>query len=414
MGIYNVNTASGVIQVNTGTDNRVDPGDAITPSAAADDSATADFLRAALEGTDLQTDFSLNSGTPIELKDLLEKIDQSLSGSVATAKGNAAKLKALSDKLKNEFDKAATGKTKLDATTQAKKAALDAAKGKVPPVQADINLAQMHYDSAKASADANDKLIAQIKTQLLAIVKDTALATTEQDGLQAFLKDRNIQQPNQNAQPELSKGKAGTANIILNSGSESAGGGRAAGYGPGAFGMPGGAQGSAAAFDPAAWYQSSMYQDNRISGMDQISSQQMKAQKMMMLFFYFARQAMSGDMGAMYQFMRFVAHFINHDKAQQNIAMAEKLIQLQDASRKATKLLLDQPSYDPENQQVGADFSKMMEKTKADQGEIATSQKLIAQMLEEFGQVSEMMTGMVKSLLDARGRELNMVAVWRA
>lgn len=169
-----------------------------------------------------------------------------------------------------------------------------------------------------------------------------------------------------------------------------------------AAGAPGGN-----VFDLNKVLQSSMFQTMNLNSMDTLGKSQMDQKKMMMLFMYFAMMAMSGDIGAMTAFMQFITTIITKDKAMQNVNMANKLIELEDASRKATNELLETPSYDPNNQQVGADFSKTMEKVKADQGSIATSQKLIAQMMEEFAQVSEFLNNLQKSLLDVRGRILS-------
>ncbi len=191
------------------------------------------------------------------------------------------------------------------------------------------------------------------------------------------------------------------------------GGGRAA-MGGGPFGQ---ARAGGAGFPPLdmnAMLMSNYMQQNQLEGMDAVHKTENESKRMMLLFFMLARMAMSGDVGAMYQFLRFIGHIVNKDKAMQNVQLARKLIELQDVSRKLTQMLVDAPSYDEEDQGVQAEYMKLQQKVQAEQGVIATSQKLIAQMLEEFTQVSEMMTGMVKSLLDARGREMSMLAVWRA
>ncbi len=182
---------------------------------------------------------------------------------------------------------------------------------------------------------------------------------------------------------------------------------------------PGGAKaqtvpGGGAPFDLNKVLQSSMFQTANLDSLDQLGKTQMDQKKMMMLFMYFAMMAMSGDIGAMTAFMQFITTIILKDKSMQNVNMANKLIELEDASRKATDELLNTPSYDPNNAQVGVDFSKTMEKVKADQGSIATSQKLIAQMMEEFAQVSEFLNNLQKSLLDVRGRILSRISSFNA
>jgi len=154
-------------------------------------------------------------------------------------------------------------------------------------------------------------------------------------------------------------------------------------------------------------YANSIYTDSAIlDGFDQVNKNQANQKKMMMLFFYFAKQAMSGDMGAMYRFMQFITYIISKDKAMQNIHMASKLIEMENSSRAALEELLKQPTPDGQDQGASFEFTKVMERTKAHQSSIAMSQKLIAQMMEEMAQVVESLTGSTKAALDANGRIL--------
>lgn len=194
------------------------------------------------------------------------------------------------------------------------------------------------------------------------------------------------------------------------------------GNGPNGQGPNGGASGRAThtptqgvppgpqSFDPYNAMQWWSQQDAMSSSMDDVFKLQGQSSKMMMMLLYLARAAMSGDLGAMYQFIRFIGFIINKDKAHQNIQLADKLIKLQAQSREMTQKLVDTPSYNANNPEVAANFQKEVETIKADQGMIATEQKLIAGMLEEMTQVSEMFTNLTKALLDARGRELQMVS----
>jgi hypothetical protein len=154
-----------------------------------------------------------------------------------------------------------------------------------------------------------------------------------------------------------------------------------------------------------------MYNDSAVLEAYDIIGEQQKRQQMMMLFFYYARMAMSGDIGAMYQFMRFISFVIARDKALQNVWMGTKLIELQDTSRKATQRLLAQKvGEDPESQ---AEWTKELQKIKSEENIVATSQKLISQMMEEFTQIVEMLTNVQKSLLDSQGKVLSNLSVWR-
>ena len=139
--------------------------------------------------------------------------------------------------------------------------------------------------------------------------------------------------------------------------------------------------------------------DNYLSdGFEGALRSRAEGQKLMMLFFYFARMAESGDLGAMYQFIKFITYIISKDKARQNIQISTKLIQLQEASRKATEALMKAPTDDQ------SAFAKVMQETRGQEAAISTSQKLLADMLQEFAHVVETLTNSVKNLLDAWGR----------
>ena len=79
---------------------------------------------------------------------------------------------------------------------------------------------------------------------------------------------------------------------------------------------------------------------------------------------------------------------------------------MENASRKALRELLDTPTPDGNDDGASYEFTKVMQTTKQKQSEIATSQKLIAQMMEEMAQVVETLTGATKAALDANGRIL--------
>jgi hypothetical protein len=155
--------------------------------------------------------------------------------------------------------------------------------------------------------------------------------------------------------------------------------------------------------------QSSMMEGSILNSFDAVLQNQNKGKQLMMLFFYFARMAESGDMAAMYQFMKFLTFIISKDKAKQQIDMGKKLIELQDLSRKWTDKLLGMQTNanDPNSSN---DFMKVMTQVKSETDAIATSQKLISQMMEEFSQIVETLTNSTKSALDANGRVLRVVS----
>lgn len=202
------------------------------------------------------------------------------------------------------------------------------------------------------------------------------------------------------AQMTMGGGQAGTAQT----------GAKAMGTQPG-FTPPAnwGAQTAYPQFSTSAYMQSTAMEDSILSSFDSVLKNQNKGKQLMMLFFYFARMAESGDLGAMYQFMKFLTYIISKDKAKQQIDMGKKLIELQDLSRKWTDKLLGMQtnSTDPNSSN---DFMKVMTQVKSETDAIATSQKLISQMMEEFSQIVETLTNTTKAALEANGRVMRTVS----
>lgn len=152
-------------------------------------------------------------------------------------------------------------------------------------------------------------------------------------------------------------------------------------------------------------YLNSVYMDQAIlEGMDSVNKNKMEQQKMMMLFFYFARMAASGDLTAMYRFMQFVNWIVSKDKALQNIHLASKLIEYENQSKMALQELLNTKPPDGKSMEEQMKFTQILESTRAQQSSMATAQKLLAQMMEEMSQVVEMLTNAVKMMLEAAGR----------
>ena len=162
-------------------------------------------------------------------------------------------------------------------------------------------------------------------------------------------------------------------------------------------------------FSTDAYMQSVMMEDSILSSFDSVLKNENKGRQLMMLFFYFARMAESGDLGAMYQFMKFLTYIISKDKSKQQIDMGKKLIELQDLSRQWTDKLLGMQT-DSTDPNASTEFTKMMTQVKSETDAIATSQKLISQMMEEFAQIVETLTNATKGALEAEGRVLRTVS----
>lgn len=162
--------------------------------------------------------------------------------------------------------------------------------------------------------------------------------------------------------------------------------------------------------NPSSLMQMDLFNDAKLSAIDQLGKSEQQ-RRVMLLFFYFARMAMSGDMGAMYQFMMFLTTIISRDKALQNINMGKLLIQQQDMSRAATNELMKvQANMKPGDDDAARELQIQLQKTKQTEGDVATSQKLISQMMEEMTQVVETLTNATKGALEAQGRILRSVS----
>ncbi|MBT3181037.1 MAG: hypothetical protein HN337_00855 [Deltaproteobacteria bacterium] len=165
--------------------------------------------------------------------------------------------------------------------------------------------------------------------------------------------------------------------------------------------------------DASAMLQSSMVKEEYVQkAWDGVNKNSQKGKQLMMLFFYYARMAESGDMGAVYQFMKFITYIISKDKAKQQIEMGKKLIQLQELSRKWTNKLIDVQSNATDSS-ASSELMKTMTIVKSETDAIATSQKLISQMMEEFAQVVETLTNTTKGALETQGRILRTVSTFR-
>ncbi|MBI4126935.1 MAG: hypothetical protein HY465_05520 [Deltaproteobacteria bacterium] len=153
-------------------------------------------------------------------------------------------------------------------------------------------------------------------------------------------------------------------------------------------------------FSTDTFMKANMMDDFVLNSFDDVMKNQNRGKQLMMLFYYFAKRAESGDMGQMYQFMKFITYIISKDKAKQQIDMGRKLIELQDESRRVTDTLLNQKT-DANDPNSNNEFMKTMTWSKSQSDAIATSQKLIAQMMEEMAQVVETLTNVTKSALDS-------------
>lgn len=360
------------------------------------------------------------SKKPADLKKLGEELKEKLKAMNLAKKELAAKEKEVTTELaakKTELSKAtsAAQKTKIEKQIKALEKKLKQVKeASTYSTKMLKSLIAKTKDAKKARAEAKKALEAKHKDSSTGQFKTPGDQTafeaamklvddgvfTELDSLvnegEELLKD-----------PATAASKPGSSTqkkAASTGGASNSGAGQSA-TSPDVSGQSKAANGPAddGAFDPMKMLQMNNAFDSRASAMDEAMKMQGQSNKMMTMLLYLSRMAMSGDIGSMYRFMQFVGTIINRDKASQNVQLADKLIKLQGVSRALTQQLVDTPSYDKDDPQVAYDFQKTMETIKADQGMIATEQKLIASMLQEMAQISEQMFNLQKSLLDVNG-----------
>ncbi len=307
------------------------------------------------------------------------------------------------DEVKTELKKILLGKLdqEISKVRQAQ-AELDAEKAKTPKNNNTIKTKQDALTEAKNSLERtlNQARAAGVNTQRQVTEASNLLGRAAPEG-GAGSGSANFKA--QTANPQVAMPPAPQAGAPTG-GQGAAGAPQAAaltagpnysGYGPnGLSGMSNptsAAYANALAFDASAGFGDAITQSGNA---------RREGQKLMMLFYFFARMAESGDLGAMYQFIKFITYIIAKDKARQNIQLGSKLIQLQDVSRKATDALL---KSDPNDSTA---FLKAQQQTKGITDAVSTSQKLIADTLQEFAHVVESLVNSSKNLLDAWGRVL--------
>ena len=121
---------------------------------------------------------------------------------------------------------------------------------------------------------------------------------------------------------------------------------------------------------------------------------------------------MTGDLYAMYRFIQFIGHIIMRQKAIQNTWIGVKLLELTEASQKATQRLLN-TEVGGEDLKASANWQKELQKTRSEEAAATTSQKLLAQMMEEYTQLAEQMLNLQKSTLDVAGKVYSNLTVFR-
>ncbi len=324
-------------------------------------------------------------------------------------KGPLKELIALLEK--NEFNAAAqSGDAKVPDTPDAKAASAEL--NKLLP-QMEALKKQIEEAKKNQSMKAEDLAAKQQQLQQMITQAQTAMQKSNRTNI-------NLS-PFVDAAGGEQQVMSGKAQVAINQPGAQTPGGPAAqtvggGQQPKSFYPPAGwgAQtlGGGSGFTTDTYMKSMAMGDNMMSSWDSINKNTNRGKQLMMLFFYFARMAESGDMSAMYQFMKFITYIVSKDKAKQQIEMGKKLIALQELSRQWTNKLLN-VSTNSTDPNASNELMKTMTIVKSETDAIATSQKLISQMMEEFAQVVETLTNTTKSALETAGRIMRTVSTMR-
>ena len=212
-------------------------------------------------------------------------------------------------------------------------------------------VAQMDSIKAEIQKTKDAEQVATLKNQLselIAKARNEGILKNEQLATYETAAAKSTDAKSDSAKAETRGFKASvTSNSTSNSGSSGSTGGASGGakaqstqsgttsnYPP--AGWKADTTGSSAAFSADSYMQSVTTTDNIMSSWDDISKNQSKGKQLMQLFYYFSKMAESGDMGAMYQFMKFITYIVSKDKAKQQIEMGKKLIEMQELSRQWT------------------------------------------------------------------------------
>lgn len=262
----------------------------------------------------------------------------------------------------------------------------------------------------------------RIKAQMAEVLKQAHAANqsaSKPASLTKFYQAAGIPEPEGGQQLMSGKAQIGMGGAAQGTGSTTPYSAQipAAGSGTPGFSAPSGwsAQtlgGGMPTFSSDAYMKTMAMEGDIQSSWDSINKNTNRGKQLMMLFFYFARMAESGDMTAMYQFMKFITYVISKDKAKQQIEMGKKLIQLQELSRQWTNKLLNVQT-NSNDAAASNELMKTMTIVKSETDAIATSQKLISQMMEEFAQVVETLTNTTKAALETAGRISRTVSTMR-
>ena len=260
----------------------------------------------------------------------------------------------------------------------------------------------------EAETQKDSKLVEQLKAQVAAKLKEINQLRQKGASFDAAAMKTFAKAAEKGGDSNFKAQATSTTNTGSGSGAASAGSAKAQGSGTsaGTTYLPSNWSAQTASgtgFSTDAYLQSMQVTDNVMSSWDQVNTNTNRGKQLMQLFFYFAKMAESGDMNAMYQFMKFITYIVSKDKAKQQIEMGKKLIALQDLSRQWTNKLMN-VSSDASDPNASNELMKTMTLVKSETDAIATSQKLISQMMEEFAQVTETLTNTTKSALETAGR----------
>ena len=142
-------------------------------------------------------------------------------------------------------------------------------------------------------------------------------------------------------------------------------------------------------FTTDAFMKASIADEEIQSILDEVRQGQMQSKKTLEMFKHLAKMVLIGDARQVQQLIRFMRSIMTKSAAFKVVQDSINVIKLEQASLNLNNLMFQTESPDGMDQKKANDFMKMMQMVKAQEGLIATSEKLIVDRMSDYGGVAE-------------------------
>ena len=152
-----------------------------------------------------------------------------------------------------------------------------------------------------------------------------------------------------------------------------------------------------------AFIRSMQFDDFVSQSFQDVLNNQKKSREMQIMFAYYSQKAASGDIGQLYQFMKFLTYMITKAEALKAIRLGETVTYMTHQSNKIQEHYLNNKLKNVDHESPDASYlqTKYLTEMKSQTDAIATSQRLLAQSIEETTVVAEAWNSSTKVALDA-------------